>query len=117
MSGVQFHTAAVRQPPVDVLATSRRILFEMNYEVDSEWARFCKFGPDDVGGCWEKLGIIRKRPPRPTHCIVPQAMFDQLQSRPEFDNNNRPSSMLFGLRVTASPLLTNKFILCNFSDT
>lgn len=117
MSSVQFHTAAVRQPSVDVLATSRRILFEMNYEVDPEWARFCKFGPDDVGGCWEKLGIIRKRPPRPTHCIVPQAMFEQLQIRPEFDNNNRPSNMLYGIRVTASPLLTDRFVFMSHRGT
>lgn len=32
------------------------------YEVDPEWRRFCEFGPDDIGGPFEKLGIIRKRP-------------------------------------------------------
>ena len=35
----------------------------LQYEVDPKWARFCSFGPDDIGGVWEKLGVIRKRPP------------------------------------------------------
>lgn len=31
------------------------------YEVDPEWKSFCEFGPEDIGGPFEKLGIIRKR--------------------------------------------------------
>lgn len=34
----------------------------LNYEVDPEWSRFCSFGPDDIGGPWEKLGVIRRKP-------------------------------------------------------
>jgi hypothetical protein len=34
----------------------------LKYEVDPAWAKFCDFGPDDLGGVWEKLGVIRKRP-------------------------------------------------------
>lgn len=34
----------------------------LTYEVDPEWSRFCSFGPEDIGGPWEKLGVIRKKP-------------------------------------------------------
>lgn len=43
----------------------RRSIHQMEwlkYEVDPAWAKFCDFGPDDLGGVWEKLGVIRKRP-------------------------------------------------------
>ena len=31
------------------------------YEIDERWKSFCKFGPEDIGGVWEKLGAIRRR--------------------------------------------------------
>lgn len=41
----------------------------LNYEVDPEWKRFCSFGPDDIGGPFETLGIIRKRRV-PDHLVI-----------------------------------------------
>lgn len=34
----------------------------LNYEVDPSWAKFCSFGPEDIGSVWEEIGAIRKRP-------------------------------------------------------
>lgn len=42
------------------LRESVRKMDWLNYVVDPEWARFCKFGPEDIGGPFEKLGIIRR---------------------------------------------------------
>ena len=34
----------------------------LNYEVAPEWSRFCSFGPEDIGGVWEQIGAIRRKP-------------------------------------------------------
>lgn len=44
----------------ETLRESVRKIDWLNYTVDPEWARFCKFGPEDIGGPFEKLGIIRR---------------------------------------------------------
>ena len=48
---------------MDMLRESVREMDWLNYEVDPEWLRFMEFGPDDIGGVWETLGVIRKRQP------------------------------------------------------
>lgn len=48
---------------MDMLRESVREMDWLNYEVDPEWSRFMEFGPDDIGGVWETLGVIRKRQP------------------------------------------------------
>lgn len=41
----------------------------LEYEVDPEWSRFCEFSEKDIGGPWEQLGVIRRRP-RPDKVFV-----------------------------------------------
>lgn len=48
---------------LDALKASMKKMDWFNYEVDPDWRGFCEFGPDDIGGVWEKLGVIRKRDP------------------------------------------------------
>ena len=45
------------------LLTAMKKMDWFNYEVDPDWRGFCEFGPEDIGGVWEKLGVIRKRDP------------------------------------------------------
>ena len=45
------------------LLTAMKKMDWFNYEVDPAWRGFCEFGPEDIGGVWEKLGVIRKRGP------------------------------------------------------
>lgn len=97
----------------------RKVMFDMQYEVDPEWARFCKFGPDDIGGCWEKLGIIRKRRPRPTHVFMPESTLRELREclrRPDLPVEPDLHS-LYGIRVSASPMLTDKLFFFSKGDT
>jgi hypothetical protein len=51
----------------------------LRYEVDPEWKRFCSFGPDDIAGPFEKLGIIRKRV-IPDFAVVSQSTIDALNA-------------------------------------
>jgi 3-methyladenine DNA glycosylase Tag len=52
------------------------------YEVDPEWARFCEFSADDIGGPFEKLGIIRKRP-RYDAVVMNQRAYDAMSKAAE----------------------------------
>ena len=52
----------------------------LNYEVDPEWKRFCSFGPDDIGGPFEKLCIIRKRH-IPSHLVINPESLKRVQEK------------------------------------
>ena len=48
---------------LSALQTVMKKMDWFSYEVDPDWHDFCEFGPEDIGGVWEKLGVIRKRDP------------------------------------------------------
>ena len=73
----------------------------LRYEVDPEWARFCSFGPEDIGGPWEKLGIIRKRPTFNMIALEKLAI-EAIESKFAKDLLE-PQSPLFGMNVVESP--------------
>lgn len=66
-------------PSTEKLRQLSKQLDWLQYEVDPKWARFCSFGPDDIGGVWEKLGVIRKRPPI-AMLLVEKQIMDQLNN-------------------------------------
>ena len=96
----------------------------LRYEVDPSWARFCSFGPEDIGSVWEKIGAIRKRP-RFDAIMIGDSMLKALNKQIEadfFNGSFAPSygscvaevdAKLFGLQVVRSPLLSNRAVLIN----
>lgn len=105
----------------DMLKTARDLEW-LNYEVDPSWARFCSFGPDDIGSVWEQIGAIRKRP-RFDAIMVGEKMLKALNEQLERQVLNgcsgfnyssvRADAVLFGVRVVGSPLLSDKAVLVN----
>lgn len=47
---------------VERLREKVRAMEWLEYEVDPDFRGFMEFGPDDIGGVWEKLGVIRRKP-------------------------------------------------------
>lgn len=81
------------------------------YEVDPEWKRFCSFGPEDMGGPFEKLGIIRKRPRLDTVVMnavqkmndkMNELMFQQIMGHPP---GEYPAALPIGINIIESPLV------------
>ncbi len=109
---------------VDDMQKQMQELEWLNYEVNPSWARFCSFGPDDIGSVWEKIGAIRKRP-RFDAIMIGDKMLKALNKQMEadvFNGSFAPSygscvaeadSKLFGLRVIGSPLLSDRAVLIN----
>ena len=87
------------------LARNIKRLEWFGYEVDPEWAQFCEFGPDDIGGPFEKLGIIRKRPRYDT-VIAHQRVIDKMNELAwQQCMGHKPGSMPDGMKVVASDLI------------
>lgn len=74
------------------------------YEVDPEWARFCEFGPEDIGSVWEDLGIIRKRP-RVDHLYISEELMARVKEADKSiaESLTRPIDTLYGVPVTVMP--------------
>lgn len=90
------------------LLTAMKKLDWFNYEVDPAWRGFCEFGPEDIGGVWEKLGVIRKRDPVQMAVVardVAAAMNKQVE------NHILYGAPLHGLPVYVDPLLPNGTVL------
>jgi hypothetical protein len=85
----------------------------LEYEVAPEWQKFCEFGPDDIGGVWEQIGAIRKRPVFSMVVVSNQALA-AINRRVERDilcgsdvsySSYSHDAALYGVRVIGSPCL------------
>lgn len=59
MTGISHHSW---QDSFSLMLSALKRAEWLQYEVDPEWVGFCEFGPGDIGGPFESLGVIRKRP-------------------------------------------------------
>lgn len=84
------------------------------YEVAPEWQKFCEFGPEDIGGVWEKIGAIRKRPVY-SHLVVSNQALEAINKRLDREilyggavsySSHSHDAALFGVRVIGSPCLS-----------
>ena len=107
----------------DMLKAARDLEW-LEYEVDPLWARFCSFGPDDIGSVWEKIGAIKKRPRYDT-VMIGDEMLSAMKQYGVLDGSMAPcfgscvaevDARLFGLRIVGSPLLSNRAVLLNSRD-
>lgn len=86
----------------------------LQYEVDPDWQNFCEFGPDDIGGPFEKLGVIRKRR-IPTHLMLSAEAMKELNEAMERQAFNPwgngmsefVADSMRGLGVIESPVVPN----------
>lgn len=102
-------TAKMKTSIVAHLQNLHRQAEWLNYEVDPEWSRFCSFGPDDIGGPFEKLGVIRRKP-RIDVLHVSQDVLDRMREYvqkeraaagdPAGNNSNTPDPRsLYGIPI------------------
>jgi len=71
-------TDRLQRMQISIAAKLYREAEWLEYEVDPAWSRFCSFGPDDIGGPWEKLGVIRRKP-RINELRVSQDIMDRMR--------------------------------------
>lgn len=74
-----YTSAAFKYSKQDMLSSIKKLDW-LNYEVDPAWKRFCSFGPEDIGGPWEQLGIIRRKRQPGTMLIAQQEMIETLNN-------------------------------------
>lgn len=108
-----YTTNSFKYSTQDLLKNVKRLEW-LRYEVDPEWARFCSFGPEDIGGPWEKLGIIRRRPHFDTIALEKRAI-EAIDSKFAKDLLEHQSP-LFGMNVVESPV-GNYMVSTDFYDT
>lgn len=89
---------------VSELMHLKRDMDWLSYEVDPEWKAFCEFGPEDIGGPFEKLGIIRKKQ-RPTMLALSQETLARVDAlnRESFTGKPSTAATLMGIPVMELP--------------
>lgn len=71
----------------------------LEYEVDPDFQGFMEFGPDDIGGVWEKLGVIRRKPKMALMALERRSI-EALEKHFE----QKIGEALFGIPIVESPV-------------
>lgn len=94
-------------------ATISRMVWPQ-YEVDPSWSGFCQFGPEDIGGVWEQLGVIRKKP-QIAAVYASQETLDSIRSAVSPVDEDFPGfgglDRLCGVPVYLTPVLGDKAMI------